>query len=189
MKYLLAALALIISVSAIALPQGKPFKEIEGMIDALAGELTTMDARVTQLETTLAQLSIDVVANADAIAAIEDELEILNTLIEGKQAILTGTCPTGYALQDFDPEGSITCISVGTTVDRAYIGLGLFVQPNRNQTLVAQCPAGYKVTGGTANYAGGIRGTYYQVMDESYRAVTNAYPGFAVAIITAFCIK
>ncbi len=179
----------LVAASAWALPQGKPFQELQASIDTLAGEVADSEARITQLEDTLALLSDDVVKNADAIAAIEDELAILNDLIEQKQAIFSGACPAGFALNYVDPDGVISCVTAGQSVQREVIYGSFYVSPNRAQVKKITCSPGNVLVGGTADYAGGIRGTAKDYWTETYKAVNNPAPFAAYMNVTAMCIS
>jgi hypothetical protein len=186
-KILAFIIAATFSITAFALPNGQPFKALEGMIDMLAGDVGDLEGRVTALENQLALLSLDVVTNADAIAAIEDELDLINGMLAQKQDILNGTCPTGEVVQDFDGQGNLTCLAVGNTVNRLIAFKQAFISPNAVKTTSATCPFGSVAVGGSASYIGGIRST--TITGTQYRAVNNPANFFAIVIVTVTCLQ
>jgi hypothetical protein len=185
-KLTIFILAALLSTAAFALPNGQPFKALEGMIDMLAGDVGDLEGRVTALENQLALLSLDVVTNADAIAAIDDELDLINGMLAQKQDILNGVCPAGEVIQTFDGQGNLVCLATGNTVNRLIAFKQAFISPNAVKTTSATCPPGSVAVGGSASYIGGIRST--TITGNQYRAVNNPAAFFAIAIVTVVCL-
>jgi hypothetical protein len=185
-KLLAFIIAATFSITAFALPQGKPFQEIQGMIDMLAGDVGDLEGRVTALENQLALLSLDVVGNADAIAAIEDEIDVIDGILLQKQKILNGTCASGTVIHDFDGQGNLTCVQVGNTVTKFLVHAQRFIAPNSVVTTTVVCPAGSTAMGGAFSFIGGTRSTILNA--ANFRAVNNPVNLFAIAIISVSCL-
>jgi len=208
-KYLILTAALIaMSVSVMALPSGKPFIELEGMIievqddvtdlqnivDELLVDVDTLEGQVAALQTALTDLSVDVVANADAIAVIEIRLAQAESDLLMKQNIVNGVCPSGQSMTSVNVgpnDGQIVCATVNSAIDKEIINAFTFGQANRQVTGVAYCSPGYTVTGGGGTWGSGLYSSRPAYGDTAWAVSGEAgnYMGFAVMNIYAVCIR
>ena len=208
MKFLLAAALLAMSVNAMALPSGKPFIELEGMIievqdnvadlqnlvDGLLVDVDTLEGQVEALQIGLINLSVDVVANADAIAAVEIRLAQAEEDLLLKQNIVNGVCPGGMAMTSVNVgvnDGQIVCAAVNSAIDKEIVSGFAFGPANRQYTGVAYCSPGYTVTGGGGTWGSGLYSSRPAYGNTAWAVAGEAgdYMGFAVMNIYAVCIR
>jgi len=207
-KFVLLLVLSLFAVSSFALPNGKPFIELEGQIievqddvadlaaivDVLLVDVDTLEGQVAALQGSLLDLSIDVVANADAIALIETRLAQAEADLLTKQNIVNGVCSEGQAMVSVNVginDGQIICSDVSNAIDKEIVSGFTFGQANRQVTGVAYCSPGYTVTGGGGTWGSGIYSSRPAYGDTAWAVSGEAgnYMGFAVMNIYAVCIR
>jgi len=146
------------------------------------------------LQTALTDLSVDVVANADAIAVIEIRLAQAESDLLMKQNIVNGVCPSGQSMTSVNVgpnDGQIVCATVNSAIDKEIINAFTFGQANRQVTGVAYCSPGYTVTGGGGTWGSGLYSSRPAYGDTAWAVSGEAgnYMGFAVMNIYAVCIR
>ncbi len=212
MKKLLICLAAIcVSMGAVAQPplNGAPFVIIQNQIievqsdilglqsqiDDIVSDATDLEDQVALLEDALALLALDVVANADLIDEINDDLDDLNAALLLKQNIVNGICPSGQAMISANTganDGQIQCAVTGGTVDQAVATAFAFGPPSSKPSATANCPAGgYTATGGGVSWIGGVlsSGPTVGLAGWTGRGSAGSGAGFAVFVVTAVCIR
>lgn len=148
---------------------GQPFQSLQNQIDAANTTLEELEA----LSPTMAELQEEVYDLAQALAAMSEQFESLNTDAEenaeaiaaliadmadidgelaSKQDILDGACDEGATLRAIYPDGGFLCEvgggaagSIATTIQVS----GFVTVPRSRipRPIQSSCPAGFQVTG------------------------------------------
>jgi predicted nucleic acid-binding Zn-ribbon protein len=120
-------------------------------IAALQAQATSLTNQIEANATGLTALQAGLAETNELIDALKAQLEELQLVLETKQNIVNGTCPSGQALVQVYANGSVGCTSVGVS------GGGLTVQTvSKVQNFTAattihfyQCPVGTVLAGGS----------------------------------------
>jgi len=121
--------------------------DIEADINNLQAQISSNDADIAALQTSTGD-------NADAIAAIEDEIADLQAELLSKQDILDGPCAPGSSLRVIYPDGSFLCesddVGTGGIISNLVSGSALMSTDSIDQprSVRADCPPGWRVSGG-----------------------------------------
>ena len=209
-KFVLLLVLSLFAVNSFAgdLPNGRPFiileneiieiqsnvQDLQDLVDGLLVDVDTLEGQVAALQGALSDLSIDVVANADAIALIETRLAQAESDLLTKQNIVNGVCDDNMAMVSVNVgpnDGQVICSDVSSAIDKEIVNAFTFGQANRQVTGVAYCSPGYTVTGGGGTWGSGIYSSRPAYGDTAWAVSGEAgnYMGFAVMNIYAVCIR
>ena len=114
--------------------------------------------------------------NATIIAALQNEINIINDKLVFKQNLVNGSCPDGSAIQQILTNGSVICEGVGGTSGQLQSVYAYNIQdanPNATVSIEADCPAIYTVTGA------GFHGAYGWDILSSYTGSNSNSNNFA----------
>lgn len=160
--------------------------DLQSRIEANMGDVETMKAQLAEQETAAGVLKAD-------LKALEDQIAVLEL---AKQNGILDSCPSGYAMQQVLPDGSVMCVGLGggssgggkLAPTRATRMGPLY--PGQPLTASVMCPAGSIVTGG------GYLGTPQIQVNSSYStdpstwtvsAINTDVSAVALLRVDAYC--
>lgn len=136
-------------------------------INALvAQQIALINNSINELWAKAAILESAIAGNSGDIQAFQSELTLTNTrvaILEGKvqaletgialkQDIINGTCNSGEAIGNIQPDGSVSCVATGGGTSGALsivtVSSYRYVAPGYNYGYVQGCPAGTKIISG-----------------------------------------
>ncbi|MDO8863113.1 hypothetical protein Q6D67_15510 [Haliea sp. E1-2-M8] len=142
LKSIVVATAMVFTMSASALPQGKPFQELAAQISALDSEIAELQQRIDDgdaaLTDAVATLAEQVAANSGLIASTDDILDQL--AIETRDlAVAVGTTDEALASLAFDMAAKIAALAAE---DQALAARLAVLEAIDHAKVTGQCPDG-----------------------------------------------
>jgi peptidoglycan hydrolase CwlO-like protein len=126
-----------------------------GDIASLEAQMATNNGLISSLNQSISDMNADlqsqITHNAELIAALETEIEIINVVLAEKQRIVSGTCPAGQAMKQINADGSVVCEVVGagsSNISRVHVSNFAVMELGDYLETETFCPEGYTVTGG-----------------------------------------
>lgn len=167
---------------------GRPFQALTQYITDLQTEMSTFTQQLTDLQLLAQQLQAQIASSVTDVSALQAQLSMaqaqivmvqtqinfLQDVLNTKQGLITGSCPSGSSIRQIYPDGSVICqqdtsgSGAGQSITR--IGPVQMVSFPQSVSYAMSCPSGYILS--TVGYTSSAYVTINQV---AYASLTTGF--------------
>jgi len=168
---------------------GRPFQALTQYITDLQTEMNTFTQQLTELQLSAQQLQAQIASSVTDVSALQSQLStvqaqivmvqaqtnFLQNVLNTKQGLITGSCPSGSSIRQINPDGSVTCQEDSSSGSGAgqYITRISTVQTasfGQSVSYAMSCPSGYVVSN-----AGYSSSAYVTINQVAYPSLTTGF--------------